>query len=103
MISKRSTRINNTNKRLKEVLLGLLGILAMAKLLSPKTETNITKEYAALETASIYEIAVEPAGEKQKAMQLIRNEEGWKIIAENKQAWAADDVIHELLVSTIRP
>jgi len=89
----------NNNKRLTGIFLGLLGLLAIIKLLSPNPDSNIAKEFAALDTASIYQVNFHQAGENKKAIQLKRINDGWKIIFENRQGWAADDAIQEILKS----
>lgn len=89
----------NNNRRLTGILLGLLAVLTIIKLLSPNPDTNIAKEFAALDTASIYQVNFHQAGENKKAIQLKRNTDAWKIMDENREGWAKDDAIHEMLRS----
>jgi hypothetical protein len=89
----------HNNRRLTGILLSLIGIFIVIRLLSPKSESNIAKEFAVLDTASIRDVKFLEKGEVKKETRLTRNKDGWKITSENRQGWAAEDLVDELLES----
>jgi hypothetical protein len=87
------------NKLLTGILLGLLGVFLLTKLFySSKSNSNISKEFAALDTANISEVKIYI--NKTKAdLRLTRSDSGWITNSANAQAWADPEEIQELLKS----
>ena len=94
----------HNNRRLTGILLTLIAVFIVIRLLSPKSESNISKEFAVLDTASIRDVIFHEKGKTNKETRLTRSKDGWKITSENRQGWAAEDEIQELLktISVVR-
>jgi hypothetical protein len=91
------------NKILTGVFLALLGVFLLIKLFySSKSKSNISKEFASLDTASISEVKIYLKGKESSELRITRDETGWKIGTANSQAWAEPGVVQELLISLNR-
>jgi hypothetical protein len=91
------------NKILAGVFLALLGVFLLIKLFySSKSKSNISKEFASLDTASISEVKIYLKGKESSELRITRDETGWKIGTANSQAWAEPGVVQELFISLNR-
>jgi hypothetical protein len=91
------------NKILTGVFLALLGVFLLIKLFySSKSKSNISKEFASLDTASISEVKIYLKGKESSELRITRDETGWKIGTANSQAWPEPGVVQELLISLNR-
>jgi hypothetical protein len=87
------------NKLLTGILLGLLGVFLLTKLFySSKSNSNISKEFAALDTANISEVKIY-INKTKVDLRLTRSDSGWITNSANAQAWADPEAIQELLKS----
>jgi hypothetical protein len=88
------------NKVLTGVFLALLGVFLLIKLFySSKSKSNISKEFASLDTASISEVKIYLKGKESSELRITRDETGWKIGTANSQAWTEPGIIQQLLMS----